>query len=119
MKKKVGRNFTLSVYLARRSYLLLKKARGAIKDNEARRPYLLLKKARGAIKDNEARRPYLLLKKARGAIKDNEARRPYLLLKKARGAIKDNEAINFVFADINSSLGVKLIDGSFKYFNND
>ena len=61
-KKKLGRNFTLSVYLTRRSYLLLKKA---------------------------------------------------------RGAIKDNEAINFVFADINCSLGLKLIDGSFKYFNND
>ena len=29
-----------------------------------------------------------------------------------------NEATNFVFADINCSLGVKLNDGSFKYFNN-
>ena len=32
----------------------------------------------------------------------------YLLLKKAREAIKGNEAINFVFAGINCSLGVKL-----------
>ena len=43
----------------------------------------------------------------------------YLLLKKARGAIKDNETINFVFPDVNCSLGARLNDGSFKYFSND
>ena len=42
-----------------------------------------------------------------------------MLLRKARRDIKDNEAINFVFADINCSLQVKLNDGSFKYINND
>ena len=36
---------------------------------------------------------------------------------KARGLIKDNDAIDFVFSDINCSLGVKFNDDSFKYSN--
>ena len=31
----------------------------------------------------------------------------------------DDDAINFVFADINYSLGVRFNDGSFKYFNSE
>ena len=43
-------------------------------------------------------------------------KRRHELLMKARGLIKDNDAIDFVFSDINCSLGVKFND-SFKYFN--
>ena len=46
-------------------------------------------------------------------------KRRYELLMKARGLIKDNDAIDFVFSDINCSLGVKFSDDSFKYFNSE
>ena len=46
-------------------------------------------------------------------------KRRYELLMKARGLIKDNDAIDFVFSDINCSLGVKFNDDSFKYFNSE
>ena len=46
-------------------------------------------------------------------------KRRYKLLMKARGLIKDNDAIDFVFSDINCSLGVKFNDDSFKYFNSE
>ena len=46
-------------------------------------------------------------------------KRRYELLTKARGLIKDNDAIDFVFSDINCSLGVKFNDDSFKYFNSE
>ena len=46
-------------------------------------------------------------------------KRRYELLMKARGLIKDNDSIDFVFSDINCSLGVKFNDDSFKYFNSE
>ena len=44
-------------------------------------------------------------------------RRQYLLINKAKGLIKDCESIDYVFADINCSLGMKFQNGVFKYFN--
>ena len=44
-------------------------------------------------------------------------RRRYLLLNKAKGLIKDCESINYVFADVNCSLGMKFQNGVFTYFN--
>ena len=41
----------------------------------------------------------------------------YLLLKAAKGIIKDNPDINYVYADINCSVGIKFKNGSDKYFN--
>ena len=46
-------------------------------------------------------------------------KRRYELLMKASGLIKDNDAIDFVFSDINCSLGVKFNNDSFKYFNSE
>ena len=46
-------------------------------------------------------------------------RRRYLLLNKAKRLIKDWESINYVFADINCSLGMKFQNGVFKYFNSE
>ena len=43
----------------------------------------------------------------------------YLLLIKAKGLIKDLESINYVFADINCSFGMKFKNGVFKYFNSE
>ena len=43
--------------------------------------------------------------------------RRYSLLAKAKGIIKDNPAVMFAFADINCSLGLKLNDDKFHYFN--
>ena len=42
-------------------------------------------------------------------------RRRYLLQNKAKKLIKDSESINYVFADINCSLGMKFQNGVFKY----
>ena len=42
------------------------------------------------------------------------ARRRYIL-KTAKGIIKDNPDINYVYADIDCSLGIKFKNGSFKY----
>ena len=44
-------------------------------------------------------------------------RRRYLLLNKAKGLIKDCESKNYVFADVNCSLGMKFQNGVFTYFN--
>ena len=46
-------------------------------------------------------------------------RRRYLLLNKAKGLIKDCESINYVFADVNCSLGMKFQNGGFKFFNSE
>ena len=46
-------------------------------------------------------------------------RRRYLLLNKTKGFIKDCESINYVFADVNCSLGMKFQNGVFKYFNSE
>ena len=43
-------------------------------------------------------------------------RRRYLLLNKAKGLIKDCESTNYVFADVDCSLGMKFQNGVFKYF---
>lgn len=44
-------------------------------------------------------------------------RRRDLLLKTAKGLIKDNHNVNFIYADIICSLGIKFKNESFKYFN--
>ena len=44
-------------------------------------------------------------------------KRRYELFKHAINSIKGNKEINYVFADINCSLGMKMSNGSFKYFN--
>ena len=44
-------------------------------------------------------------------------RRRYLLLNKAKGLIKDCESKNYVFADVNCSVGMKFQNGVFTYFN--
>ena len=46
-------------------------------------------------------------------------RKRYLLLNKAKGLIKDCESINYVFADVNCSLGMKFQNGVFKYFSSE
>ena len=46
-------------------------------------------------------------------------RRRYLMLNKAKGLIKDCESINYVFADVNCSLGMKFQNGVFKFFNSE
>ena len=46
-------------------------------------------------------------------------RRRYLQLNKAKGLIKNCEYINYVFADVNCSLGMKFQNGVFKYFNSE
>ena len=47
----------------------------------------------------------------------NLTRRRYLLLKTANGLMENNCNISFVCAGVNCSLGTKLKNGSFKYFN--
>ena len=37
--------------------------------------------------------------------------------KKAIEKVKDNEKIDFVFADVNCTLGMRLVDGTFKFFS--
>ena len=46
-------------------------------------------------------------------------KRRYKLLSEAKGIVKDINAINFAFADINCSLGLRCNDGSFEYFNSE
>ena len=46
-------------------------------------------------------------------------RRPYLLLNKAKGLIKDCKTKNYVFANVNCSLGMKFQKRMFKYFNSE
>ena len=46
-------------------------------------------------------------------------RRRHLQLNKAKGLSKDCESINYVFADVNCSLGMKFQNGVFKYFNSE
>ena len=46
-------------------------------------------------------------------------KRRYLLLAKAKSIIKDNTTAMFAFADINCSLGLKLNDDKFHYFNSE
>ena len=41
-------------------------------------------------------------------------RRRYLLLNKAKGLIKDCESVNYVFADVNCSLGMKFQNGVYR-----
>ena len=43
-------------------------------------------------------------------------RRRYVLLNKAKGLIQDCESINYVFTDVNCSLGMKFQNGVFKFF---
>ena len=44
-------------------------------------------------------------------------KRRYDLLKEARARIKDADGMEYAFADINCSLGLRLKNGRFRFFN--
>ena len=65
--------------------------------------------------NNSKRKPGQLL----FSVSVDLTRRQYLLLNKAKGLTKDCESINYVFVDVNCSLGMKFQNGVFKYFNSE